>query len=384
VLIGLEVAATVALLAGSSLVALRVSELMNADVGFDLQGLQMASLRPVGSGYEGRELTRLYGSFVERAREQFGLRLALVDRVPLDFWFAPSVQVADAVDGAPKPARLRVMGVDAVEVLRARVVAGRPFSATDRDGGAPVAMLNASMAARLHGAGVSPIGATLTVTRGEARHQVTVVGVVDDMRDSAYRPAGPEVYLSAAQFPPARASFVVRSERPAQDVDVALRHALRDVDPSQALSDVILLGDRMRTYTALSRFVGVLLALFAALAVVLATTGILAVAAGAVAARTREIGIRVAIGATPGNVLASLSVDIVPGVLAGGAAGLGLAASLTSVLRWLTPGVESFDPLAYGAAIAVIALVAGVGAWLPARRALAIAPTIALTTPEEW
>ena len=384
VLIGLEVAATVALLAGSSLVALRISELMNADVGFDLRGLQMASLRPLGSVYEGRELTRLYTSFVERARETFGLQLALVDRVPLDFWRAPSVQITDAAGGAPKSAGLRVMAADALEVLGADLIAGRAFSAADRDGGALVALLNTSMAAHLDAAGVPPIGATLTVTRGEARDEVTVVGVVDDMRDSAYRAVGPEIYLSAAQFPPARASFVVRSDRPVEEVDAALRQALRTVDPSQALSDVVRLEERLRTYTALSRFVGILLALFATLAVGLAATGILAVAAGAVAARTREIGIRVAIGATPRDVLASLSRDFVPGVLAGGAVGVCLAASLTSVLRWLTPGVAGFHPLAYGGAIVVIAVVAGVGAWLPARRALAIAPTIALTTPEEW
>ena len=82
--------------------------------------------------------------------------------------------------------------------------------------------------------------------------------------------------------------------------------------------------------------------------------------------------------------LACLSKDLLPGVLLGAAAGLCAAASLTSVLRWLTPGVASFHPLAYGGAVVVVILTVACGAWLPARRALAIEPTVALASPEEW
>ena len=132
-------------------------------------------------------------------------------------------------------------------------------------------------------------------------------------------------------------------------------------------------------YTALSRFVGILMTMFAALAALLAITGVLAVASGTVAGRRREIGIRVAIGATPRDVLGALGRELLLAVGAGALAGLTVAASLVQVLRWLVPGVAQFDPVAYGGAAFVVVLIAVAGAWLPARRALAIAPTLVLS-----
>ena len=381
-LIALEITATVTLLAGSALVASRIADLMTTEFGFDIERLQMASLRPIGSEYRGRELARVYDDVVTRLRERTGMQAALIDRMPLDYWRAQPVQVNRDMESVR--AGVRAMSTGAIAVAGAELVAGREFRDSDRDGAPRVAVINESLAARLPGGGQSAVGTTVSVTWRAEQHELQIVGVVRDLRDSVYRPAGPEIYVSAAQFPQTRATFIVRSDRSPEEVGTALQQALRDVDPRQAISDVVMLSDRVRTYTALSRFVGILLGVFAGLAILLAATGILAAVAGAVASRTRELGIRIAVGASRRDLLTSLSRDFVPPFLTGVAAGALATWGASNVLRSLVPGVELVDPAAFAAASAGLIAVAVAGAWGPVRRALAIDPVIVLAAPEEW
>jgi putative ABC transport system permease protein len=369
-LIALEVAATVALLVGSGAVAVRVAALMSTEVGFDLDGLQMASLRPMGPEYQDAGLTRLYQDVLDRLRERSGIEAVVIDRPPLDFWRAEPVGVLPPKPGEEEVrAGLRVMSAGALTFLGADLIAGRDFRTSDGPGAPPAGIVNASLAARLVPAGASPVGATVTLIWRDERRVLQIVGVVNDLRDSVYRPAGPEIFLSAPQFPPRRASFVLRSQRPAEQTAAALREALRDVDPRQAVSDVASFGGRIRLYTALSRFVGILLIAFAALAVLLAATGVLAVVGGAVASRTREIGIRVALGARRRHVVAALSHEFVPALAAGACGGFAAAYALSNVIRALVPGIAAFHPAAYAAALGGVGLVAVIGAWWPIRRA---------------
>jgi putative ABC transport system permease protein len=322
---------------------------------------------------------------IDRLRERTGTQAVLIDRVPLDYWRAPAVRVLPAFrDAAEMGAGIRVMSAGALTYIGADLIAGREFREGDREGATRTAVVNESLASRLSAAGGSPIGAFLTVTWRDEPHGLQVVGVVRDLRDSVYRPVGPELYVSAAQFPQPRATFVIRGERSPDEVAAALRQALREVDPRQALSDVVAVSDRVRTYTALSRFVGILLIVFAALAVLLAATGVLAVLAGAVASRTREIGIRIAVGATRLDVVSCLSREFIPALAAGAVAGAAASYSLSSVLRSLVPGVSPVHPAAYGMAIAGVVAIAVAGAWWPVRRALGIDPALVLTAPEEW
>jgi ABC-type antimicrobial peptide transport system permease subunit len=379
----LEITATVTLLAGSALVASRIADLMTTEFGFDVERLQMASLRPVGSEYRGRDLARVYDDVMTRLRERTGMQAALIDRVPLDYWRAQPVQVNRGTESGVR-AGVRAMSAGALAVVGAELVAGREFRDGDRDGAPRVAVINESLAARLPGGVQSALGTTVSVTWRAEQHELQVVGVVRDLRDSVYRPAGPELYVSASQFPQPRATFIVRSDRSPEELGTALRQALRDVDPRQAISDVVMVSDRVRTYTALSRFVGIVLVVFAALAILLAATGVLASVAGAVANRTRELGIRIAVGASRRDILISVSRDFVPAFLTGVAAGTLATWGASSVLRSLVPGVALVDPAAFAAASTGIIVVAVAGAWWPVRRALAIDPVIVLAAPEEW
>ena len=372
-LIGFEIAATVALLAGSGLVGRRIADILDVEAGFDTRDLRLASIHPTGPAYRGEAAERFYTQVANRIRERTGLEVVHVDRVPLDRWRARPVKVR--ADGpADQGSGLRVMSPGSLRLLGVEILRGRDF--TGAEGAA--AVVNETLARRLWGATL-PVGQALTLILDDKPHPLRVVGIARDMRDGLYRPPGPEIYVSTSHFPTARTSLVFRSPRPEAELTDTIRHAVMDVDPRQAIAPVTSIAELTLMYTALSRFVGILLGMFAALATLLAVTGILAVASGTVASRRREIGIRVAIGAAPRDLLGALGRDLLPAVGIGAAAGLAIAASLVQVLRWLVPDVAQFDPLAYGGAGLVVILIAIAGAWLPARRALAIAPTLVLT-----
>jgi ABC-type antimicrobial peptide transport system permease subunit len=275
---------------------------------------------------------------------------------------------------------MRLMSPGALAFIGADMLRGRELTPDDEG----AAVVSETLARRLWGESL-PLGHVVRLTLRDETHMLRVVGITRDIRDGLYRAPGPEIYVSGAEFYASsvpRTSLVFRSPRSEAELTAAIRLAVMDVDPRQAISPVTSIAELTRTYTALSRFVGILLAAFAALATLLALTGILAVASGAVASRRREIGIRVAIGATPRHVLASLSRDVVPAIVLGAVAGLAVAGSLVQVLRWLVPGVAPFDPLAYGGAASVLVLIATAGAWFPARRALGIAPTLVMAADE--
>jgi predicted permease len=372
-LIGFEIAATAALLTGAALVGRRVLDLVRVDAGFDTRDLRFVSIRPAGPEHTAETRLAFYHRVAERVRERTGLDVTIIDRVPLDVYFGRQCQVHTA-GSISVNARVRVTTPGTLPWLGAEFVAGGDFRSDDQAS----AVVNAALAQRLWG-DAWRLGESFTVVVDDERHTVQIAGVVRNLRDSVYREAGPEIYLSMAQVPVTRTSLVFRSPRPEAELTDAIRRAVMDVDPRQAISPVTSISELTMMYTALSRFVGILLGMFAALATLLAITGLLAVAGGTVTSRRREIGIRVAIGATGRDVLGSLARDLVPAVVIGAAAGLAIAASLGQVLRALVPGVAPFDPLAYGAAALVVLLIAILGAWLPARRALAIPPTVALT-----
>ena len=374
-LIGLEIAATVALLAGSALVGRRIADILDVEAGFDTRDLRLASIRPTGPEYREEAIERFYARVAERIRERTGLEVVHIDRVPMDKYLGRGVKVR-AGDSPEEGARMRAVSPGALRFIGADIVRGREFGLTE--GERPGVVVNETLARRLWGDELR-LGDELTVTLEKDSHRLRVIGIVRDVRDSLFRPARPEVFVSHGQFPTGRTTVVFRSPRPEPELTDAIRRAVMDVDPRQAISPVTSIAELTLMYTALSRFVGILLGMFAALATLLAVTGILAVASGTVASRRREIGIRVAIGARPRDVLAALGRDLLPAITLGAVAGLAIAASLVQVLRWLVPGVAQFDPLAYGGAALVAVLIAVVGAWLPARRALGIAPTLVFT-----
>jgi predicted permease len=261
--------------------------------------------------------------------------------------------------------------------LRVPLLSGRVFNDADRLGGRKVVLVNATAAHRFW-PNESPIGRAIGVGQG-GFDTAYVVGVVGDVRfqtiDSL--PAA-DVFIPYAQSPRSGALAYIRTSGDPGAVAAPARRAIQEIGPDLPVYDVRTFSSRVADATAQARFSAVLLVMFAGAALVLATVGIYGVISFAVAQRTREIGIRIALGADRGAVL-RLVVSQGAALVVGGLA-LGLIAALvtTRVLRSLLFDVTPSDPATFAAVIAMLALAALTASWIPARRAAGLQPTEAL------
>ena len=277
-----------------------------------------------------------------------------------------------------------------------RLLDGRALTDEDRDNAPLVAVINQAMA-RAHFQGTNPIGERLLMRRiplesstsaaGPARRPNavvdstwTIVGVIADEGVDPFdaRVAQPAVYATREQHPRANLALVVRTRVDPNRMRETIRKAVVALDPDQALPDVKTVDQLVAEDVAPDRLRSLLLSTFAAIALALAGTGLYGLIAYAVAQRTREIGIRLALGATRRNVRALVVGELGPLVAAGLAAGLVGAAMVAQVLRTFLYGVSAADPATFAGVVALLAVVSLLACYLPARRATQIDPLDAL------
>jgi putative ABC transport system permease protein len=265
------------------------------------------------------------------------------------------------------PGYFRTMGVP---LLR-----GRDFTDADRSQDAPVVIVSAAMAERFWGK-ADPVGRSL--------HQVadqlpfTVIGVVGDVKNTALNREAPAVYLSAARRVWPLMDVVVRTDRDATAILPSVREAVRRLDPQLPLATVRTMEEWLSNSAAQPRLNAQLLGIFAAVALLIAAIGIYGVLAYSVTQRTREIGLRMALGAPRRRVLRLVIGEGMTVGACGIAAGLAAAAALGRTLSSLVFGVQVHDLATYGAVAAVLAIVALAACALPARRAALVDPIVAL------
>jgi ABC-type antimicrobial peptide transport system permease subunit len=208
-----------------------------------------------------------------------------------------------------------------------------------------------------------------------------VVGVVGDVRYATVdAPPDPAVYLSFYQSPMTRLLLHLRTAGEPTAVAAAVRRAVAEVAPDVPVYEVRTMASRVADALTLQRLSAVLLALFAAVALTLATVGVYGVVSYAAAERTREMGIRVALGATRGDVARLVLRQGLGIALAGGAVGVAGALATTRVLRSLLYDVAPTDPATLAAVVALLLATVLAAGWTPARRAADVAPTQALRT----
>ncbi len=260
------------------------------------------------------------------------------------------------------------------EALGLPLRAGRAFAESDRAGAEPVVLVNEVLAARwLEGA---PLGRQIEFNERVWR----VVGVVGDKRQTTLvEPPGPELYFPWAQMGRAAGWLVVRVAGAPLEVLAAVKAAAHTVDPTVPLMRVDSMEARVARAMAPERFRATLATALGAVAVVLVILGLYGVLAHAVANRSREIGVRMALGATPASVGRQVLSEAI-GLTAGGVvAGLVLTTLLGRWLQaFLVGDLQARDPLLLAGISAVLLAVAVIAAWIPARRASGIAPTVAL------
>jgi putative ABC transport system permease protein len=256
------------------------------------------------------------------------------------------------------------------------LVKGRDFAASDDETAPGVAVLNEA-AARAIWSGEDPMGARFKL---EGR-TYSVVGVVKDVKHFGLEgEAKPEIYFSYTQLPIVwrGMTLVVRTELAPEQLAAALRSAVEELDKDQPIYNVRTLEDMIDKSTARPQFQLLLLGSFAALALLMASLGLYGVMSYAVTQRTREIGIRMAFGAKPRDVLKLVVGGGLTLTLGGVAVGLIAAFALTRVMASLLFGVSATDPLTFGVVPLLIIGVSFLACYIPARRATKVDPMIAL------
>jgi putative ABC transport system permease protein len=288
-----------------------------------------------------------------------------------------------SADGSPPPSPaerqevdFRVVAGDYFAALAVPVVGGRTFDATDRENGPRVAMVNRTLVERYF-PGENPIGRRVWI--GGSIGRATLVGVVGDVRHQGLgaRPR-PELYVPFRQYPHGGMTVVVRGSGDPAAVTRTVKAAVYGMDPAQPISDLTALPDLLRGSTAPQRFNLALLGGFAALALLLAVVGVYGIVAYTVSGRTREIGIRMALGAAGRDVgRAVMGPALAPsgaGIALGSAAGIVLGRTLRPDLYDVSPS----DPLTYALVGFVLLGAAAIACAVPAVRASRIDPVVAL------
>jgi predicted permease len=280
---------------------------------------------------------------------------------------APSVEYATASD-------------EFFSALGVPLRAGRVFTRQDRLGSPLVVVVSEGLAKRFwHGA--SPIGARVQIDQGVAGStsaDMEIVGVVGDVRPSMFADPEPTLYVSERQWGGHGGNVVVRTSGDALALVPPIEHVLHDIDPLVPVLYPRTVRDMLRASIARQQLARGLMGAFAALALVLAALGIYGVMAYATAARTREFGIRAAMGASPASILVLVLRQGVSTALAGVAGGLLLAAAASKFLASLLVGVSTHDPVTFVLAALVAAAVAVLASFLPARDATHVQPVEAL------
>jgi putative ABC transport system permease protein len=389
---GLVVAQTalaVMLLAGSGLLIRSFVSLQQVDPGFRSGNVLGVNLALPASAYpEEPQREQFFARLLERVGAVPGVRAAgAVSSLPLTgrntaLGFFPAGQEPPPAGEMPI-AQLRFATDDYFRAMGIPLLRGRTFTGQDA-AGAPYALLLSETAVARHFPGEDPIGRRLTLTypRGPNPGGLLtgeVVGVVGSVRQLGLDEAAePEIYVSYRQVPVGSMDLAVRGELPPMALAATIREAIREIDPSLAVGEFRTVEQIVADSVAQPRFYMLLLSIFAAVALVLASIGIFGVISYAVVQRTREIGIRVALGAAPGTVLRL----VVGGALSltGIGLGFGLVGALLGnrILGGLLFGVTPSDPLTLVVVVTILLAVSLVASYLPARRAVRVDPIAAL------
>jgi len=265
--------------------------------------------------------------------------------------------------------------------LGVRLVDGRWFDESDRDGSRRVVVINETAAKRLW-PGQSPIGkrlAAYTVYFAGGDSTAEIIGVVGDVRFHASQAEpGADLYAPALQVSFGFTSYVLATEGDPLLLVEPVRRAVNRVDPNLPIYDVRTMAEREAVATVRTRFATFLLLVFAGLGVLLAAVGVYGVMAYAVAGRTRELGIRLALGAEPRRLRRMVLGEAALTAGIGSAVGLAAAFGATRLLSSLLYQVDARDPFVLTAATAVVLLVAVASAYLPAARAAATDPVLTI------
>jgi predicted permease len=383
ILAAAEIALALVLLAGSGLMLRSLGKLLGVNPGFDATHVLTLRLN-TGDGLGRDSLPGFYDLALQRLGALPGVTgVALGDCPPLNGGCNGTVLMRrdrPPVDlGSAPPVGVHWVTPGWFSTLRVPLLSGRVFGDGDRLGGRKVVLVSET-AARRYFPNEDPIGLPVSVGQGGFWDDTAyVVGVVADVRYGTIDSLPmPDVYLSYYQSPRGRMMIYVRTAGDPLSIAAAARRVLREVAPDAPVYDVRALSSRVADASAYARFSAMLLAMFAAMALVLAAIGVYGVISFQARQRTKELGLRVALGASPGNVERLMLRHGLTIALAGLAAGLVGALALTRLLRSMLYDVAPTDPLTFAGIVVVLLAAVLLASWIPAKRAAAVEPMDAL------
>jgi predicted permease len=386
-LVVVEISLCMTLLVGAGLLIQTFVRLRAVDVGFDPTNVVTARMSLRGERYSTSEaVNQLVERGLERLRAVPGVQsAAIVNSIPIEFGLNLNFDRLETPEVEFHLTDWRYASPDYFDTLGVGVVQGRGLLAADGRGAPRVAVVSEQFA-RQYYPDASPIGRQIQVLKADG--PIEIVGIVRDLRDGGLTGQVPAVmYVPVAQASDAairtshlyfQPSWVVRATGSSADVRRRIHEALRTIDPRQPLTAFRSIDEIKARAMQTESFQMALLAAFAGIGLLLAAAGIYGLVAYSVAQRTREIGIRVALGATRSRILLSVlrqgTILAIVGVLVGGIAAVGATRTLESFLF----GVKALDPMTFAAVACVLVLVALAASLVPALRAVRQDPTAAL------
>jgi predicted permease len=391
-LVAVEVALAVVLVIGAGLMIRTLAALGDIDLGFNPDRVLTMRVTIPAARYGTHEsVVTFFDELQERVGALPGVEAAgIVRALPLATTIGDYGIDVDGFEESPgREAKgdLQVVSHGAFEAMGTRLVRGRWFARSDTTATGPVAVVNETMARTYWTDPAAVIGGRIRLGSATARPWATVVGIVADERHNGVTGIAREkFFIPHVQWPaatsggdPIRSVFVVaRTAGDPMSVAGAVRDEIRQMDASLPVASVRSMNDVVAAALATPRLTGFLLGVFAAIALALAAVGIYGVLAYLVSQRTQEIGIRLAIGADPSQVLGMILRQGLGLAAVGIAAGLLGAFALTRLMEGLLYEVRPTDPITFVAVAAGLLLIALLASFLPARRATRVSPIIAL------
>jgi predicted permease len=383
-LMAAQVAFSTMLLLGAALFGRTLGKLRTADLGFDRNNVYLFTINPQLNGYTARQSADLYQRLLERVRTLPGLESASLARVAIlgggggrstvsveGYQFQPG-EDRNLNDNAITPGYLRT--------LRSALLLGRDFTGSDRPGGPKVAIVNEATARYSFGS-ANPIGKRVGFGR-DTKPNIEIVGVVKDgkyrnIREATWR----TIYVPLAQIPErslGQMTLHVRAGGELNSVAGVVRAVLAELDLNLPILSAETLTGRVERNLGVERLVTLLSSSFGLLSLLLAALGLYGVIACSVSERTREIGIRIAMGAKPADVVWMIMSQSGEMFLTGVSVGLVSALALGRFIHSLLYGVAPSDAAAISGTIVVLAITASVASYAPARRSVRVDPIAAL------
>jgi predicted permease len=372
-----QVALSLVLLVGAGLFLRSLRNLKSIDPGFNPEHMVVMTIQPALSGYSQAASQEFFDTLVDRARRMPGVISASPSNVsPLsgDYSLMGILVPGSQHPNERQPMSINWVGPDYFKTLGTPLAAGRAF--TKQDGRTnQVAMVNEKFAAHFW-ARESALGTHVVIGRHD---EFEIVGVVKDVKSASLREdAEATVYLPFRLNTIPHITLHVRAAGNTAPVIPALLRAIQELDPNLAAYNVTTMDAQLDGSIALDRLMATLMALFGLLAVVLAAVGLYGVMAFTVAARTREIGIRMALGAGHGRVLMQVMSESAILTLTGISIGVPSALWASRAVGSFLYGLTATDPWTYTVLAALLAGIALSAAWIPARRAALVDPMVAL------